>query len=974
MHESRVGLDPRSFDDERFYPFIYEKIEEQTKSDSEDPLERLLSEEWFETSLAFDQTMIQESWCFRNAQLGRELAQLLIDEKGIIQKNIILRAIHILQEKLYSLGPKRYKDDVRRKELLAQLQALYTDERLTAEIKKIAKPVGLHIADVIIRKTLQLSDDVLLTDAHAKQAALAALLTKLRQNVGSCFATAPAIAILQQQPHQFLADMVQLLGSGKLFRVFEGNAYAVPLSVSWGMGDLHRPFLLSTLGSDPCYTLSFSPGLIAALTQAGLLDDEGESKQKQCEKLLRTNPYLSNEDPFIVLTPDQILSSILLHYYEITYEDVEEYRSRPREGVMGDFIIQVPYTKEGKSIAALRYLKSYEEAKSAFKAIVDNALLKAWEFTLASLSESKADFAKWNLAASLGLDPQEEQGIGQCLHQAIQEEVHELEKEIESYQNRLDLVYAALKSLEGRVGRAGSESELGWLNAEYQTRKFEYHRLTIERDERHEMARQLISFLPILLNFYVDKFKEYFQEVYDAQMHDVGPSPYDDSPAGFRLIYKHGRTNPSLWTNISTPSEFLQALTSFFVATEVEIAHLPQVKGIESKISRLITTLFLHLRRPEFLESAFERLARAYREPLVSKPLENLSRVHRKPWSYISGGTMTTLVSCYYGTHRKLEEKARWIENEVELLVFLIDIMKEMPRSLQQEFIQNPQKALLAFSPTHAFLFKPGLDPFCQAWKEETYTYTWVRDRWILPAERFLFSLVLDFRMMDRLIDEISLTLPQGYKAYFKTLFRTFPHAMQPPEFREYLLKTLSYERWIQKEGPLRQFADSIDAIFYRCLPLFPEDRLKEHVETVFQSIEEIDSTFRNKLMGHFQGPAAKMGRYKMLTAADLLACLKTLLLVTTQETKSEIDYHSHIVRAMQNRGLCLPAPILFADTNWVNLSFGFTVSPGSGKLELWRFDDSGLEGTPMSIWKQTLNGTVKKEWGVYPNPRQYSS
>ena len=51
---------------------------------------------------------------------------------------------------------------------------------------------------------------------------------------------------------------------------------------------------------------------------------------------------------------------------------------------------------------------------------------------------------------------------------------------------------------------------------------------------------------------------EYFQEVYDADMHeDVEGSLYDDSPAGFRLLYKHGRRNPGTWTLIHTPESIL---------------------------------------------------------------------------------------------------------------------------------------------------------------------------------------------------------------------------------------------------------------------------------------------------------------------------------------------------------------------------------------------------------------------------------
>ena len=85
-----------------------------------------------------------------------------------------------------------------------------------------------------------------MTDSHARKAVLSALLSSLRQNVGSCFATAPAILIQQDQPANFLGDMGQLLGTGRILRVYEGAEYAAPLSLSWGVGDLFRPMMAAS--------------------------------------------------------------------------------------------------------------------------------------------------------------------------------------------------------------------------------------------------------------------------------------------------------------------------------------------------------------------------------------------------------------------------------------------------------------------------------------------------------------------------------------------------------------------------------------------------------------------------------------------------------------------------------------------------------------------------------------------------------
>ncbi len=964
-----------SLEDPRFYEHLHEKIAKKEIAGARDPLEKLLLEEWIDTCKKMDETVLQDSWCWRNVHIARELAYLLIDEKGEIKKATLTKTIDFLTAHLYSLGPQRHHDAVRREELLHLLELLYHEPKLSSEFRKIGKPGGHQIADRLIRETVFLKATEAITDFHAKWAVLSALFTKLRQNVGSCFATAPAILIQQQQPEQFVSDMVQILGTGRLSRIVDGIEQSVPLSTSWGVGDLHRSFLLSSLGDDPCYTLSRSPGMLAALKAAGILDEGLIAQREACEKLLRTSPYLNSEEaPFVVVTPDQILRSVLLHFYELTSEDVENYKNRPHEGVIGGLMIQMPQTREGKSLACLRYLKSYQEAVSSFKSMTDNALLKAWEFTLASLSETKADFARWNLYASLGLQPEEPYGIGECLYTEIQQKINVLNEEIEAYQSKYDHVYAQLHSLEGRANRAGTESELGWLQAEYQRRKFELHRISSERDEMYEKGRALSQLLPFLFSFYDQKFKEYFQEIYDAEMHDLSENPYDDSPAGFRLLYKHGRLNTALWTLISTPGEFLQVLSSFVASTGSELVRLPQVSGIEVEVAELMTAVLVHIKRPEFLESAFLRLASAYREPVVKDPLENLGRVKRKPWSYISGGTMATLVHCYYESSKKIEEKARWIESELELLVFFIDTIRDLPPNVQATFRNNTERSLLAFSPTHAFLCKPGWEPFQRGWETESYTYTWVRDRWVLPQQHFLSSIVLDTRMMQFLIEKISQVIPGGYRFHFKNLFQSLSYTMEPFEFREYLLKSLSYERWVQGSGRLEWLADEIDSCLYKSLPLFPDHLLEKRLEAIFELLFKTDLKLKKRALAAVKRVQDRIGHYKIFSSEDLRRMALSLVLLSEETTKSSHFYYQLVTETMRELGYALPGPILFADTNWVKNVFGFVVNPGSAQLELWRFDECGSEGTPMRMWKQYVNGTSRQEWGLYTNPYQYEA
>jgi hypothetical protein len=171
-------------------------------------------------------------------------------------------------------------------------------------------------------------------------------------------------------------------------------------------------------------------------------------------------------------------------------------------------------------------------------------------------------------------------------------------------------------------------------------RRNEMEALEQERQWAASRASRLAGSLPFLVEQYTSRFPRFFQEVYDPQMAVEIGSIYDDRPAGFRLLYKHGRAATTQWTLIHTLDEFIDALCNFFVLTESEIAREPQMEGLERDLSDLIRSIIHHLRTDIFLESAFYRMAKIHKTVPVENPLQNLDKVEKKPWAYISGGGM----------------------------------------------------------------------------------------------------------------------------------------------------------------------------------------------------------------------------------------------------------------------------------------------------------------------------------------------
>ncbi len=943
-----------------------------------DNLRRVVAEEYDDLSRLLDRSKIQESSSVRNVLRTRRLANLLINEKGELETALLPKLIQDLKEHLYSLGPHRQFDAKRQEHILKVLKSFQDNKEMTKLLKKISKPIGHKHAEQIVKDTLQLAPGTILTDAHARRAVLSALLCYLRQSVGSCFATAPAIIIHDDQPEQFLKDVDDLLGTGRLKRTYGGVEYSVPLSTSWGIGDLRKQNVVSRAEIDSL-ELWLSPGLISAFEAVAIIPSELELRGKiEKTKELILDFFNSGEDkrPFIMFSPEDIIRKVLLKRLELSEQDLIDYENRPRGMIQGSLLMQIPKAAAGsggKGEACATFALQLEVAHSAFKGLADNALLKAWEFTIASFSEIKSGFTQWNLYASLGLNPEEKGGIGYALYEILKSKLDKTNDKVREMQSEYEAVYSQVKFLENRFRNVSSEKEAHWAKVEYQSKVHEFQLLEEMRDKYHYKASRYANLFNLIINIYIDLFQRFFQEVYDADLHDVSSGPYDDSPAGFRLIYKHGRSNTSQWTPIHYPNEFIEDLASFFTATESELAGNPDMHGFEDDIAEIVTAIVSHIRTTEFLETAFYRMAAAHHVPIVKNPLENLDKIEKKPWVYTSGGTMNTLVSCYYRLDQKPSEVGRWVENPTELLVFLIDTIKQIPQKTLELYRQNPNKSMLIHSPTHAFLLKPGYPILRSGWESDVFTYTWVRDNYIKPQQDFIDRIELTDEMMEELIDRLEKKVPKDFRHYFRRVFTPVHGNMSVEGFRDHLVDRLEKERGLQYGGFPVLASEEIDSALYEALPMFPLYQLRERVEAIFARMPQLSKEAKLKAGEIVEELTSVRAESLLVTSKNLQEISLSILSLLTENTSSKQDDIQALHEIVQELNYAMPQPILIADSNWAKDEFGFLVNPGTGKFELWRVDPLALTGSPMSAWEQWLNGSRRdRTWGLYNRPQEY--
>jgi hypothetical protein len=457
-------------------------------------------------------------------------------------------------------------------------------------------------------------------------------------------------------------------------------------------------------------------------------------------------------------------------------------------------------------------------------------------------------------------------------------------------------------------------------------------------------------------------------------MREVDLGPYDDSPAGFNLVYKHGRSNTSQWTHIRGPEEFIEALAAFFTSTENEVSTLLDLKEMEQELSEIITAIILNIRTKEFLESAFYRMARAHQTHVIKNPLEHLDKIEKKPWAYTSGGNMGTLVSCYFKREQKPTEVDRWVETPTELLVFLIDTVKQLPPKIADEFVSQPSKSMLIHSPTHAFLLKPGMDLYKNFWKNPSFTYTWVRDQFIHPFEKKVRYMDLEEAHFYTLIQLLAEQVHPNFRPYFRQSFREYMWKMNPPELRKYIWETLSKERGLQMNGRSVLSKDQIDSFLFSALPLTPIQEMNDNVFAIIDELPGISRELRAAIEQVWDELPPLSREYPYVDAKKLQDSVKALICLATGETSTSIDYHWHVSEAARKLGLAWPMSFIVADTNWVKDYFGFIISPGTGELEFWRIDCTGTVGHPMSSWVEWLNGSRQSPtWGVYTRPYEYN-
>lgn len=533
------------------------------------------------------------------------------------------------------------------------LQMFMADKGAILRLRQINFPLANPFVEKLIRYSLLLPLDKKLEKRDITVALLIALMTPLRQSVGSCFATAPLmIAQMEQQPF-LLQDIYHLMTRGFLKRIIDGEEVKVPISIKTGSGDL-----LKKLGPNG----HLDPALISAIGNAKFISSPSDTVR------------------------------------DVIWKNVSNDKAL--------------------------------EAEEYFKAHTQSPILKSYEYTAASFADWKIDFYKWNIYASLGLSHESTGGIGEAIYHKLDIELKKTNEEMVKIHEEMIRLDGQIRLQESLLKNAYKEEQIRRHKTEMQVRGQQL--FFCEEDYRKKVVRaeKLSSFFSFLINQIVLLFPFYFQEVYDPDMFAEEAGIYEDRPAGFRLLFKHGRNDPTIWTMIYREDEYKNALINFFKMIEQALITASDWEEGKDLIQGIIDQTIERIQAPIFIQSAVNRLKEMHKEAMRES-------THRMPWAYTSGGNVEAFVTCYYNLKKAPQKYILRPKDPQELLIGLIEMMKDLPYKIVSQFEKDPQKAMLITNDVHAFLFKPALDQkFFTAWSSSGNTYTYIRDELIEKSKK----------------------------------------------------------------------------------------------------------------------------------------------------------------------------------------------------------------------------------------------
>ena len=897
----------------------------------------------------------------KNLSIARKLASYILNDQGDFEADKIVESIQLLTKYLYPLGPHRQEEGPAREHILKMLEFLRDNQEIKNRFRRFFVPSYARVQD-LIRNTLALPMNETITVRHVRESVLVSLFTYLRQDVGSCFATALAILVHREYPLLFIRDLEDLLSSGKISRIVGDREITVPINLLLCIGDLFKPIRVMDLYPNPVATLAAAPDIQAAFAVSGVFPTTGDIAKEVQELLANEYIYQKVQDIHGTITPHDVIQGSLLHYYQVSPSVVQsvvlEEGLRSKDWGLSSSEVLL----SASSQQVLNYLQAYEQAKWGFIRDTQNVLLKSWEYTLATLADVSQATTTKHLQIALGWNSEDEYGLREIIRNFLAEEVATTQAFVGKCEQTYQEAKAQLEYVESRMRNPINKQDSQILAMDHMRFRQELNQALQDWNAAQEKLKKMVTLPDFLSSFYLREMPTYFRSVYDAFIREFS-GHYEDVPAGFRILFTYGRSHPNTWEPIYSIEDFVRALTEFFTSTEGDLLAKHNASGLEKEISILLHRMVSALHEPRFQKAAMERILKAYNCLIPEEILQHLDQVTHTPWVYVSGGTITTLIGDYFENPQPLSKLEKMPADPHELAAFFADALKDLPEAVK-DYLEDGEHALLAAAPSHVFSVTAGATLFKDAWTNDWYSYTWLRDVWVSKHQAFLKHTIFDKAAIYAFITRFC------SRYYLQELVQDFVYfcddlSLSIPEL--YAKSVRFFQAHFNDEKVLVTLQRYVASQLVQEAPYISEQRLPEIIQDLSSYLGVSSRISYERFASLLEDNVEK---HSLLSSTDLRHLYKGLLMAGYQRAYHEEDLSMRLIAAMRYHGFAYPAPLLFGDTNWAYRYFGFILHPGTQEIDLWDFNYLGLAGQP-SENKERWFG-VRKPWVLYPNPIDY--
>jgi len=300
-----------------------------------------------------DAVPLQDSSFVMSTRKPLAIASILLTSAGLINVNFM----KMIKEYFYTNTPLLRCE----MELLQTLDVINKSPEILQQLQNVTKPASPNfISNAIIRITLNLKEDDVITDNHARLVVLAALLSDIRQgDVGSCFATCVSILMMGTLRSKVISDFADIIKNGKLSRPSATDQTDFVPTIDIADNNVQIQQYIDKSGKLEYIDGDIwqSPGIIAACKQIGIVGKDVETEIKNAIAYIFQKKYLSDN---------------------VTV------------GVSVDELVELLIVRTQGKLNPQKFKDVKTLAEVAFSAETNTPLLRAWESCLAAMSEAKS--------------------------------------------------------------------------------------------------------------------------------------------------------------------------------------------------------------------------------------------------------------------------------------------------------------------------------------------------------------------------------------------------------------------------------------------------------------------------------------------------------------------------------------------------------------------------------------------------------